>query len=90
MKFRSSKNFLKDFKNISDNKIRDKIEKTILDIKAANSISDLKDMEKMQGSDGYYRIKIDYRYRIGAFLEHDGTLSLLKVGTREGFYKKFP
>ncbi len=89
MKVDADKRFLKDFQSIQDNKIRDKIELIIKQIVEANTLSDIPNLEKIKGSENYYRIKFDYRYRIGFFYDNE-TVILLKVSTREGFYKKFP
>jgi len=43
----------------------------------------------MSGYPNFYRLKFDYRYRIGIFLENE-TIQFLRVGSRESFYKKFP
>jgi len=43
----------------------------------------------LQGFPNYYRIKFDYRYRMGIYYD-GGDVEILKVGSREGFYKEFP
>jgi hypothetical protein len=47
------------------------------------------DLEDMTGYPNYYRIKFDYRYRIGIFCTGE-VIEFLRVGRREGFYKRFP
>ena len=89
MKLKAERTFLRDFKKIQDNKIRAKIEATVEGIQKANSIWEIKDLEQLKGSSDFYRIKFDYRYRIGVRIEND-TVELLRVATREGFYKYFP
>lgn len=89
MKIDADKKFLKDFKAITDNRIREKIDTVVRQIVSASSLSDIQDLEKIEGTKDYYRIKFDYRYRIGLFYDGD-TVILLKVSSREGFYKKFP
>jgi intein/homing endonuclease len=59
MKVDADKRFIRDFQSIQDNKIRDKIE---LIVKKITSASDIPNLEKIKGSEGYYRIKFDYRY----------------------------
>ena len=85
----ADKKFIKDFQNIGNNKIRDKIEDIIKQIAKATLLADISNIQKIEGSEGYYRIKFDYRYRIGLFYDGE-TIVLLKVSTRENFYKKFP
>jgi Txe/YoeB family toxin of Txe-Axe toxin-antitoxin module len=89
MKVDADKKFLKDFRQIQDNRIREKIEHVITQIRELDSILDIPNIEKLAGHEGYYRIKFDYNYRIGLFYSDDWVV-LLRVGGREGFYKSFP
>ncbi len=43
----------------------------------------------MTGHPNFYRIKFDYRYRMGVYLDKD-TVQFLRVGARGDFYKTFP
>jgi len=47
MKIDADKKFLKDFRQIQDNKIRNKIEKLILQIKDADSIFEIPNIKKL-------------------------------------------
>ena len=89
MKIDADKKFLKDFRQIQDNKIRNKIEKLILQIKDADSIFEIPNIKKLADHDEFYRIKFDYNYRIGLSFK-DGMIILMRVSSREGFYKIFP
>jgi mRNA interferase RelE/StbE len=89
VKYRISKRFQKQTRKIQDSKILAKIRNTIETIAQVNTISEISDLEPLQGFPGYYRIKFDYRYRIGIYWDGE-TIEVLQVGTREGFYKQFP
>ena len=89
MKYRIAKAFTKQVAKIKDPKVLAKIRKTIEQIDKATALKDIPALEPLQGFSNYYRIKFDYRYRMGIY--HDGSgVEILKVGSREGFYKEFP
>ena len=58
-------------------------------VETIQSISDIAGIEEMTGHPNFYRIKFDYRYRIGVYLDED-VVQFLRVGARGDFYKKFP
>lgn len=53
------------------------------------NISELSNITELSGYPNYYRIKFDYRYRIGIYFDGD-TIEFLRIGAREDFYKRFP
>lgn len=53
------------------------------------NLSDISNITQLSGYPNYYRIKFDYRYRIGLYFDGE-TLEFLRIGTREDFYKRFP
>ncbi len=62
MKVTFDKSFLKSIDRLSNDTIKNKIVAIILEIDAANSIIDIKNIKKMTGYKYYYRIRIgDYR-----------------------------
>lgn len=89
MKYKISKYFAKEVHKIKDRKILAKIKNCIDAIEKATDLADIPNLETLKGFPGYYRIKFDYRYRIGIFL-NDETVEILKVESREGFYKNLP
>ena len=89
MKYRIAKAFTKQAAKIKDPKILAKIRTTIEQISDAVTLQDIPSLEPLQGFPNYYRIKFDYRYRIGIYYD-GGDIEILKVGSREGFYKEFP
>ncbi len=89
MKIKISKRFVKDTQKITDPRILAKIRQILIEAKNVNSISELANLTEMSGYPNFYRIKFDYRYRIGLYFENE-EIEFLRVGNREDFYKKFP
>lgn len=89
MKLQISKRFVKDCEKINDKRILVKIREILATAQTIAHIAELSQLEEMSGHTGFYRLKFDYRYRIGLYLEGE-TLQFLRVGQREDFYKKFP
>lgn len=89
MKYQIAKRFKKDLDKISDRKILAKVRKCIESIATSQTISEISDLEPLKGFSGYYRIKFDYSYRIGIFWDGE-VIEILKIESREGFYKNFP
>jgi len=89
MKIKISKRFVKDTQKITDQRILAKIRQILVEAKDVNSISELSNLTEMSGYPNFYRIKFDYRYRIGFYFEGE-EIEFLRVGNREDFYKKFP
>lgn len=89
MKIKISKRFVKDTQKITDQRILAKIKQLLMEAKGINSISELSNLTEMSGYPNFYRIKFDYRYRIGLYSESE-EIEFLRVGNREDFYKKFP
>jgi len=89
MKYQISKRFKKDLDKISDQKILVKVRKCIEAVSNARSLTEISELEPLKGFSGYYRIKFDYNYRIGIFWDSE-IIQMLKIESREGFYKNFP
>lgn len=89
MKIKISKRFVKDTQNITDQRILEKIRKIIIEAQAVNLIYELSHITELSGHPCFYRIKFDYRYRIGIYSDGEN-LEFLRVDNRESFYKKFP
>ncbi|PZV14113.1 MAG: hypothetical protein DCF21_13285 [Leptolyngbya sp.] len=89
MKYRIAKAFTKQSAKIKDPKTLAKIRTTIEQISDAATLQDIPSLEPLQGFPNYYRIRFDYRYRRGIYC-NGGDVEILKVGSREGFYKEFP
>ncbi|MFI3217396.1 MAG: type II toxin-antitoxin system RelE/ParE family toxin [Methylococcales bacterium] len=89
MKIEITKRFVKDTQKITDKRILLKIQQVLLDAQKIESLISMSDLEEMSGYPNFYRIKFDYRYRIGIYVDNQ-TIQFLRVGSRESFYKKFP
>jgi mRNA interferase RelE/StbE len=79
--------FLKDIKKQSKEN-KQKIEAIFSDMKTAESISDLRNIKKLQGFKIFYRIRIG-DYRLG-FAFEDETIVLLHFLHRKEIYRFFP
>lgn len=86
LEFRES--FLKDINHIREKGTKKKIAAVITEVKAASSLSALRNVKKMEGSEDYYRIRIG-DYRIGFRLQ-DKVLIFLRCLHRKDIYRYFP
>jgi len=89
MRIQISKHFVKDTQSIKDKRILNKIQQVLLQAQTADDLTNLDNLEEISGYQNYYRIKFDYRYRIGIFYTGE-SIEFLRVGSREDFYKRFP
>jgi mRNA interferase RelE/StbE len=89
MKVKISKRFVKDTQKITDRRILAKIRQILVEANIAQSLVELPNLTEMSGYPNYFRIKFDYRYRIGIYSDGE-YVEFLRVGTREDFYKRFP
>lgn len=89
MNIEISKSFVKDTQKITDQRLLAKIHKVLLEAKQVESLTSLANVEELSGFPGFYRIKFDYRYRIGIYFGQE-TIQFLRVGSRESFYKNPP
>jgi mRNA-degrading endonuclease RelE of RelBE toxin-antitoxin system len=89
MKLKVSKRFVKDSQRINDKRILAKLGQVLSAAEQALVITDIPNLQQLTGHPGYYRIKFDYRYRIGIYCD-ENVVEFLRVGTREDFYNRFP
>ncbi|MDD5034146.1 MAG: hypothetical protein PHE55_05255 [Methylococcaceae bacterium] len=88
MKVSFEAKFAKDLRNIKDGKLLIKIKELIIECKEANSLTEIKNVQKLQGYDAFYRIRIG-DYRVG--LEALGSeLVFARCLHRKDIYKYFP
>lgn len=83
------KSFDKALDKIKDRSIFPKVEKIILSIEKADSISELHFVKKLNGFQNYYRIRVG-DYRIGFEKLNDGRILFLIIANRKDIYKLFP
>jgi len=84
--FRTS--FNRDLKAISDKKILLEVEKVIIKIEACENLNSIKNLKKMAGEGGFFRIKVK-DYRIGLLLDYH-EVTLVRCLQRKDMYKYFP
>ena len=89
MKIIFDRSFSKSLNKLTDKEIRNKVEQIIIEVEAANSLSDAANAKKMQGFKTFYRIRIG-DYHMGVELEDTSTLRFIVVLHRKDIYKKFP
>ncbi|MBW7868883.1 MAG: hypothetical protein H3C31_11210 [Brumimicrobium sp.] len=65
------------------------MEKVILDIEAAKSLSELSNIKKLTGHSDMFRVRIG-DYRIGIQLISTKSVDFLDIDKRNDFYKSFP
>ncbi len=88
MKVAVDKSFEKDLSNIKDKKLLSKALAIVVEIKEANSFTDIKAAKKLKGENNYYRIRMG-NYRIGfSFL--DDEIVLYRFLHRKEIYRYFP
>jgi mRNA interferase RelE/StbE len=88
MNIRIDKSFEKDTKKIKDKKLLEKIADTIEQVQASNNSDEIKNLKKLKGNHGYYRIRLG-NYRIGISIEGD-TVDFIRFLPRKDIYKYFP
>ena len=80
--------FEKDFKKISNEKLKTKLLDIINSIRKATKISDLKNIKKLQGTKDFYRIRLgDYRLEI---IINKKEVQLIRLLHRKEIYRYFP
>jgi mRNA interferase RelE/StbE len=83
------KGFSKDLDAIrNESKIKVDLLKLIENIKGAGSLSDLKNVRKIEGYQGYFRIKVG-DYRLGIKLTQN-RVELIRFLHRKDIYRRFP
>ncbi|MGB3296015.1 MAG: type II toxin-antitoxin system RelE/ParE family toxin [Phormidesmis sp.] len=88
MKVEFRKTFEKDLRKLRGEALLSKIKSAIEAVEAASTLEEVANLKKLQGADGYFRIRLD-DYRIGLFLQDD-TLRFIRVLHRREFYRYFP
>ncbi len=86
LEFRES--FLKDIEHIKEKAVKKKVTAVIMEAKVASSLSVMKNVKKMEGSNDYYRVRIG-DYRVGIKLQNK-TLIFLRCLHRKDIYRYFP
>ena len=83
------KRFSKDLDTIRhEAKVKKALLELIESIRAADSLGDLKDVRKIEGYQGYFRIKVG-DYRLGVKAEKN-RIELIRFLHRKDIYRRFP
>ena len=88
MKVEFKKTFLKDIKKLKNERLRNAIRISIVQVEAADNLSEIKNLKKLTGYDIYYRIRVG-DYRIGLKLQEE-VLYFVVFEHRKNIYKIFP
>jgi mRNA interferase RelE/StbE len=80
--------FVRDLRAFKDRKLRQRIEAIIMEVEAANSLAELRNIKVIQGSPNFYRLKVG-DYRLGIYLQED-VVAFVRVLHRKEIYRYFP
>ena len=82
------RSFQKDLKKIKNKSLDRKVADCIESVQKAKSLGDIKSLNKLKGSDHYYRIRIG-DYRLGLEIENE-TVIFIRCLHRKEVYQHFP
>lgn len=88
MKVTFRQSFARDLKKIKDKAVLEQIKRTIERIETAQNLSGMKELGKLSGSPGYYRIRIG-AYRLGIAVQND-KVAFVRCLHRRDIYRYFP
>ncbi len=80
--------FVRDLLAINDGKLRDQVERVILQVEQARSLRDLPNVIAMEGHTDAFRIRIG-TYRIGLYRRGD-VIEFVRFLHRRDMYRYFP
>lgn len=89
MKTSFKKSFAKDLKTYNKDKtLLARVQETILEVEAVDSITSIKNLKKLKAEGSYYRIRVG-NYRIGIIIEKE-IVTFVRVLHRSQIYRYFP
>ena len=88
MNVQFKKSFLKDLDKLKDQRLKDAVHKSIVNVELADNLSQVKNLKKLTGFESHYRIRVG-DYRIGLKVE-DETVFFAAFSHRKDIYKRFP
>ena len=80
--------FVRDLRAFKDRKLRQRIEAVIIEVEAANSLNELRNIKAIQGKPNFYRLKVG-DYRLGVYTQ-DNIIVFVRVLHRKEIYRYFP
>ncbi|MBX2900894.1 MAG: hypothetical protein KF775_14680 [Cyclobacteriaceae bacterium] len=89
MKVTFSKKYERQFDKLGNAKIRNQVASAVKSIIEAKRIEDIPAIKKLKGFKNAYRVRSG-EFRIGFFLEADGTVLVAAFDNRKDFYDRFP
>ena len=88
MKAEFTSRFYKDIDQITRATVKSELSEIITLVKAANNLSEIKNIKKLKGHSIAYRIRLG-DYRIGIFYENN-IVEFIRIAHRKDIYKVFP
>ena len=80
--------FAKDLKRVKDKQMLRHVQDVLEQVKAANNLSDIPNLKKLQGFESYYRLRLG-DYRLGIEVEGQ-TVIFVRFLHRKDIYRRFP
>jgi len=80
--------FAEDLKGLKEKLLLARVNKLIETVERAGGLMDLPKVKKLQGGDGYYRIRLG-DYRVGIVSERDEVI-FVRILHRKEIYRYFP
>jgi mRNA interferase RelE/StbE len=80
--------FVRDLKKIRDKDLSSKVKRVIEQVEHTPDIQTIQDLKKIEGSSGYYRIRIG-DYRLGLLIKDD-VVCFVRLLHRKDIYRYFP
>lgn len=84
--FRES--FLKDVEALRESAVKQRVQRSIAQVKQAATLKDVRNLKRLKGSDSCYRIRIG-DYRLGLVLEESAVV-FTRCMHRKDIYRYFP
>ncbi len=81
--------FIRDITSYKNKALRKAIDDVVNNLETSESLTQIKNLKKLNQYKYFYRIKISDTYRIGLRV-HENKVWLARFGHRSNFYKKFP
>ena len=88
MEIKIDKSFQKDTRRIKDKSVLQRIANTIANVERAQTLEEIRNLKKIQGSASMYRIRIG-DFRLGIIVS-ESSVEFIRCLHRKDIYKYFP
>ncbi|MFQ6036269.1 MAG: type II toxin-antitoxin system RelE/ParE family toxin [Sedimentisphaerales bacterium] len=88
MKVEFRKSFVKDLERVTVKGLKKRVKQTIKQVEQAHALHQIRDVKRLRGGEGYYRIRIG-DYRVGLVAKAD-TVVFVRFLHRKDVYRYFP